>query len=231
MKSFASGLEFKNIFELNDTNPWFEFYPFNKTPDDLFGINQEDYWNVKYPSLDFSEVKPFDNKWTNLKEVHAIEIMNSSTKVDINKDHVVLIKEDLPEIEETFAKPQFAKTKSIIDEDLSIYPNANSNDESKSEVSSDYEENYHEDKTQKPNSKKKTRKYGTLLKIRETWPKRRREDGVKHTRWNRELDRKAFVYLKELLTEQNMDVQEFLHDDNATQMFYKIKTFIKWNLI
>ena len=52
MKPFIFHVDFKNIFDNNDTSLFFDFDPFMKTPEDLFGLQDEVYGNVRYFSFD-----------------------------------------------------------------------------------------------------------------------------------------------------------------------------------
>ena len=147
-------------------------------------------------------------------KIHEKEAVDVSTKVEIKRDQANSFKKNESEEKQTLVQHHIPKDMEDKLIEISKHSKEDSIDDNKSEDDSDDEVNSQDDQTQQHNLLKKARKYGTLCKIRETWPKRRREQGVKHTRWNREVDRKAFTYLSEILTQQNMDLQEFLFDGN-----------------
>ena len=230
MKSNTIDLSPRQFFGNDEIEPWFNFESLDKrSPDALLAFGDQVYWSFSYSSLDFNDdIYKRRNgglfEWNKLKE-----IQNYTTKADImtspdalTKDEHLIIKEPLIQNQVTKFEPleqengfsQISDNDSICDN--KSHEDSNYDPEDDSGVSLDWEINIEEDKELHQSSKnmtKNTGKFGTLNKIREICPKRKKEQGVKQIRWNRKIDREVFLYLRDELNLHGMNLQQFLFDN------------------
>ena len=230
MKSNTIDLSPRQFFGNDEIEPWFNFESLDKrSPDALLAFGDQVYWSFNYFSLDFNDdISKRRNEgyfeWNQLKDVQ-----NSTTKADIMYPPNTLIKDEHLIIKEPLIQNQVTKFDPLekengfsqISDNDSLCDNKSHEDsdydpENDSDVCQDWDLNMEDDEElhqSSDNMAKITEKFGTLNKVRAICPKRKKEKGVKQTRWDRKADREVFVYLRDELNLHNMSLQEFLFDD------------------
>ena len=226
MKSGTSEIGLRNIFKYDDFDPFTNLDLIEKkSPEDIFPIDDEVYGNILFPSFEFIKnnvQNKFQSEYGNsLKKELEAETPNVTTKADLP-----LIKEKAMqnydgETNQPEISYSLSNIKHAVGEVKSLQAsNEVSEDESKHEDDPDYEPNFLINQISGLISKKnreriRLEKFETLNKIRSSNPKRRKEIGVKLSRWNRETDRKAYAFLREELSKINMSLEEFLFNENS----------------
>ena len=183
MKSIISEIGLRDIFEYDDSDPFINLDLIEKkSPEDIFPIDDEAYWNILFPSYEFIK-NNVQNKFQNecddsLKKEFEAETPNITTKADLPLNKDILVQNCDSEANQPEVSPSLSNINHAAEEVKSLQESDEiSEDESKHEDDLDYKPNSETDQVNGLTSQIRRRirleKFETLYKIRSSNPKRK----------------------------------------------------------